>query len=51
MKGDGLTIVIAIPLAIWGIERKVVAAEADSWIVFLKPGHTENNVMRGGGDI
>jgi hypothetical protein len=51
MKGNGLTIVIAIPLAIGGIEREVVTAEADSWIVFFKPGHTENNVVRCGGDI
>ena len=51
MKGNDLTIVIAIPLAIGGIEREVVSAEADSWIVFFKPGHAENNVVRCEGDI
>jgi hypothetical protein len=51
MEWESIPVMVAVLLAVRGIESKGALAEPDRRIVLFQPRHPQNNVVVGGRDI
>jgi len=51
MERESVPVMVAVLLAVRGVESEGALAEPDCRVVLFQPRHSQNNVVRGGRDI
>ncbi len=51
MERESVPVVVAVLLAVRGVESEGALAESNRWVVLFQPRHSQDNIVRGGRDI